>query len=70
MAKNQNQIDFNIDEFDNDDSAAQAMLKKGFPIFYSDGHGHIIREYPNGRKELTEWDWVKDEAKVIKVLHD
>lgn len=62
--------DFNVDEFDNDDSAAKELLKKGIPISYTDGNGHVIREYPNGRKELVTYDFEKDERVVLKVLEE
>lgn len=62
--------DFNVDEFDNDGSAAKELLKKGIPISYTDGHGHVIREYPNGRKELVTYDFEKDERVVLKVLEE
>lgn len=62
---------FNIDDFiDNDDSAAKEMLRKGIPICYSDDEGNIIKEYPNGRKEIITHDFKKDQTIVLKVLEE
>lgn len=62
---------FNINDFIEDDySAAKELLKKGIPISYTDGNGHVIREYSNGRKELVTYDFEKDERIVLKVLEE
>lgn len=50
---------------DGDDSAAEAMLAAGIPIYYSEKdtpEGLMIKEYPDGRRELVRFSRQGDEV--------
>ncbi len=46
-------------DLDNDTGeAAQAHLAAGYPIYYGDPAypGHVVEEYPDGRRQLVDFD--------------
>ncbi|WP_026438584.1 hypothetical protein [Acidocella facilis] len=52
-----------------DGAAAKEHLQAGFPIYYAKDDtppGLLIKEHPNGRRELVRFDRAGDE--VIRVL--
>ncbi|WP_035178673.1 hypothetical protein [Acidocella facilis] len=52
-----------------DGAAAKEHLQAGFPIYYAKDDtppGLLIKEHPNGRRELVRFDEAGDE--VIRVL--
>lgn len=52
-----------------DGAAAKAHLQAGFPIYYvkdDTPEGLLIKEHPNGRRELVRFD--EDGDEVIRVL--
>jgi len=62
--------DFNGNALENDDSAAKAMLEKGFPITYMNENDEMIKEYPNGRKEIITYDFKEDKRVILKVIDE
>ena len=56
---------------DNDQGeAAKADLAAGYPIYYSipDYPEHVVKEYPDGRKELVDFDMKTGEESLIRAL--
>jgi len=63
------QLWWDLDKADGDDSAACEHLAAGFPIYYIEPTtpaGLQIKEYPGGRRELVKFSRQGDE--VIRIL--
>src|SRR5262245_17150383 len=50
--------------------AAQAHLAAGHPIYYGDPAypGHVVKEYPDGRRQLVDFDLKIGVETVIQAL--
>lgn len=58
-----------LKQLDGDGSAAEATLAAGIPIYYGEAdtpEGLLIKEYPDGRRELVRYSRQGDE--IIRVL--
>ena len=65
-----------MEEFVNDllggnfTNIGEKNLKAGFPIYYEDDKypDYTVKEYPDGRKELVDYNFEKDESVKIRDL--
>lgn len=63
-------IDFLESRIQKEKSPAEENLEKGFSTSYTDNKGRWIKEYPNGKKFLIEFDELNKKIIETKEITD